>query len=182
MQPSLYTTRPLQSKDLPFAAALDRKWFGKHGISESELAKFVTTIPDSSLALLTDDQSMGFATFEIIENTNPKEQKGFFPEHGKILFIQQFTTTSNYKIGDQSVDEALLAAVETKAKELECVAVWESLAVDHPYSKNQNPEFDAFGFYHAHGYTYDRTKTLTWLPDSKTSVHCYLFRKELMLV
>lgn len=175
-----FISRPLQSNDLAQAAALDRQWFGEHGILEAELSTYITHFPDNSLTLMAGGQFAGFTTFEIIQNSNPREYVGIVPQIGKLLFIHQFTTTTNYQIIDSQMDEALLEAVEAKAKELGCVAVWEALAADHPYSRAKNPDFDAFEFYESHGYTLDPTQQLTWQPNPQTNVLCYLFSKSLI--
>ena len=78
-----------------------------------------------------------------------------------------------------SMDIELLKAVEEKAKELKCDEIWEALATTHPYSEKQNSEYDAFGFYEKHRYTYDSSSPVEWRPDSTITISCYLFRKKL---
>jgi len=45
----------------------------------------------------------------------------------KTMFIQQFTTSTNYKINNWQTAINLLSVLETKAAELECKEIWEAL-------------------------------------------------------
>jgi hypothetical protein len=175
-----YSSRPLIETDLSSASKLDHKWFGEYGISEAQLHEYINQHPSESLAILLDNEFTGFATFETLnEGDLPTDYVGKIPKTRKVLFIQQFTTTTNYSKDDMSMDIELLKAVEQKAKELNCDEVWEALAITHPYSENQNSEYDAFGFYEKNGYSYDRLNPIEWKPDTIITIPCYLFRKKL---
>jgi hypothetical protein len=173
-----FTSQPISQSDISHASQLDRKWFGEYGISEEELSSHISKHPQESMALFVNNNFEGFATFEILESRLPTDYIGEIPPASKVLFIQQFTTTTNYAKGDMTIDQALLSAIELKAKELECDEVWEALATDHPYSKESNPKHDAFRFYETNGYSYDENNLLTWKPDIIISIPCYLFRKK----
>jgi hypothetical protein len=170
-------TRSLQEKDIPQSAALDKHWFGEYGISEEDLHRFIQDNPDKSIGIFDKETLVGFATFEIIEHVMPKDYVGDGMPKAKTLFIQQFTTTTNYTIADSSADAALLSAIEQKALVLGCKEIWEALAIDHPYSKAKNPDFDAFGFYRSHGFVIDTNKQISWSPNKELSIPCYLFQK-----
>ncbi len=173
-----FNTRPLTESDLTPASKLDHKWFGEYGISEAQLREYLIEHPTESLALLADNIFRGFVTFETLHEGNlPSDYVGKIPKVRKALFIQQFTTTTNYSKEDMSMDRELLKAVEQKAKELNCDEVWEALATTHPYSENVNSEYDAFGFYRKSGYSFELSNLIVWKPDSATSIPCYLFRK-----
>ncbi|NCN82744.1 MAG: hypothetical protein GW947_02140 [Candidatus Pacebacteria bacterium] len=108
----IFSHRSLREADTTSAAELDSKWFGKHAISEQELAVAVK-YPDKNIVLFVDDILVGFAIFEVLETTaNPTGYLGPFPQHSTVLFLQQFTTKSNYEIENMWADEALLKAVE----------------------------------------------------------------------
>ncbi len=174
----IFSHRSLRDTDVSFAAELDSKWFGKSAISELELADTVK-YPDKNTALFADDILVGFAIFEVLEATaNPSDYRGDFPEHNSVLFLQQFTTESNYEIENMWTDEALLETVELAARTLGCEQVWEALAIDHPYCKEKNPKFDAFGFYIAAGYSIDTNKVV-WRPDESININCLLLSKKL---
>ena len=172
-----YKFRPLEKQDLKSASDMDKLWYGIHGISENGLEKFISKFPGNNIAIFKANKLLGFATFEIIESGMPKDYSGNINFNGKVLFMQQFTTITNYKKSDWLIDEKLIEIVETKAKELECIELWEALSITHPYSKENNNDFDAFGFYISHGFTYDKTQTIDWQPDTSVSIPCYLFRK-----
>ena len=122
----------------------------------------------------------GFATFEILEKTPPKDYVGNIQVGGKILFIQQFTTLTNYAVSNFLTDAQLLAALEKVAMQLRCLEIWEALAVNHPYNKLVHPNFDAFGFYKSSGFTIDSSAEMVWSPNSQVAIPCYLFRKKLV--
>lgn len=172
--------RPLQKKDTKHAAIIDKKWFGSYGISEEELNRYIETSQSNTLALFRGDTLEGFATFEVLEGNSPKDYRGSISYVGKVLFIQQFTTMTNYKIDDPSMDKELLKALEKKAKDLGCKEVWEALSKDHPYSNMQNANFDAFGFYLSQGYDLDEATHLIWQPSEEVSISCFLFRKRII--
>ncbi len=172
-----YIVRSLQKSDIQQAASLDRRWFGNNGITNSELEAFVTKSPNMCLAIESDNNLVGFCTWQILEEVLPSDYLGHLPFKGKVLFIQQFTTSTNYKIEKNETDKVLLEAVESSAQEIGCNEVWEALSIDHPFRKENNEAFDAYGFYESRGYIADKDKTLIWNPDSKTIISCYLFRK-----
>lgn len=175
-----FSSRPFIEADVISASLLDHKWFGEYGITESQLLEYIRKNPADSLVLLADNIFCGFATFETLNSGSlPSDYVGKIPKTSKVLFIQQFTTTTNYSKPDMSVDAELLKTVEQKAKELECEEVWEALATNHPYSETSNVEYDAFGFYEKNGYMYDRSNLIEWKPDATISIPCYLFRKKL---
>ena len=175
-----FYARPLIASDLSPASQLDHKWFGEYGISEAQILEYITLHPSGSIALLDDNNFNGFATFETLNHgNNPTDYVGKIPTVSKALFVQQFTTTTNYSIVDMSMDTELLKSVEQKAKELNYDEVWEALATTHPYSNEQNSEYDSFGFYEKHGYSYDRSKLIEWKPDTTITIPCYLFRKRI---
>jgi hypothetical protein len=173
-----FTSRPLQDGNVTLAYEIDKKWFGEYAISEAELKTCIQENPNNTLALFQNETFEGFATFEILENTLPTDYVGNIPDIDKALFIQQFTTSTNYSKNDMQMDSVLLKVIEQKATELGCNEVWEALAVEHPYSKSLNPEYDAFGFYQTSGYCYDENSLLTWKPNTTISIPCYLFRKK----
>ena len=175
-----FYTRPLSESDLSSASQLDHKWFGEYGISEEQLLAYINLHPTESIALIADNIFNGFATFETLNvGINPRNYVGKIPDVRKALFVQQFTTTTNYSIVDMSMDTELLKAIEQKAKDLNCDEVWEALATTHPYSNEQNSEYDAFGFYEKHGYSSDRSNLIEWKPDASITIPCYMFRKRL---
>lgn len=170
----------LSKTDVKAASLLDKKWFGEYGISEQQLEKYITSHPDGGLAIYINNIFAGFTTFEILEdNVNPTDYVGSINHANKILFIQQFTTSTNYKLTDNSADTELIKAVEEYAKTRYCTEVWEALAIEHPYSSNRNPDYDAFGFYTNHGYSYNTNATVKWQPNESTTIECYLFKKAL---
>lgn len=176
----IFSSRRLIEADVIPASLLDHKWFGEYGISEAQLHEYINQHPTESIALLIDNEFTGFATFEILhDGILPSDYVGKIPKTRKVLFIQQFTTKTNYSKEDMSADIELLKAVELKAKELNCDEVWEALATTHPYSKKENSEYDAFGFYKKNGYSYDRSNSIEWKPDATITIPCYLFRKNL---
>lgn len=168
---------PLTTALIPQAVELDRKWFGDKGISAPELTKLITDYPDSAIALVEGQTLHGFATFEVLDNRLPTDFVGEMNHANSVLFIYQFTTRTNYSRADWSVDTALLAAVEEQARKLDVAELAEALDAHHPYSKEQNPEFDAFGFYEAHGFHTDETAQLAWQPDSSIKIKCRVVRK-----
>ena len=171
--------RPLLIKDARHASILDKKWFGNFGISEQDVVQIVSQQPQNTLALVNKDDLLGFTIFEIVENATPPDYVGSIQSPGKILFIQQFTTATNYKIANSSDDASLLTAVVQKANEFQCLEIWEALSTDHPYKIENNAEFDAFGFYISQGFTVDYTQTVNWKPSNDISIPCYMFRKKL---
>ncbi len=171
--------RQLQATDARQASILDKKWFGNFGISEQDVVQIISQQPQNTLTLVKADELLGFTIFEIVENAAPTDYVGSIQSPGKILFIQQFTTSTNYKIANSSDDASLLTAVEQKANELQCLEMWEALATDHPYKIENNAEFDAFGFYISHGFTVDYAQTVFWQPTNDISIPCYMFRKKL---
>lgn len=176
-----YIIRPLQKLDAPEASLLDQKWFGENGITSSQLEVLITEDPDVGLAVMLGNSLVGFCTLEILENKLPSDYQGNVPFKGKALFIQQFTTNTNYKIENMKTDEVLLQAIESKALELGCNEVWEALSIDHPFRKENNEKFDAYGFYERRGYYASKDNILIWTPDSKTKISCFLFRKKLAI-
>lgn len=175
-----FSHRPLIENDALPASQLDYKWFGEYGITESQLLEYIRKNPTDSIALLANNILCGFATFETLNNGSmPRDYVGIIPKTSKALFIQQFTTTTNYAKSDMSIDIELLKAIESKAVEFNCEEVWEALATTHPYSETSNAKFDAFGFYEKYGYMYDSSNLLEWKPDPTINIPCYLFRKKL---
>lgn len=171
--------RPLTIDDAKEAAELDGKWF-EESVTEDGMRSLIADASDKTIAILDDNGVLqGFATFEILENTLPKEYVGEVPQVGKVMFLGNFTTATNYNLQDWSADEVLLKAVEQKAKELGCTEVWEGLAVDHPYKKENKPEFDAYGFYENNGYRKDVVQGFAWQPNEELSIPCVLFRKKI---
>lgn len=167
-----------REKDAKLAAALDRKWFGKSAISEQELLTAASSL-DRNVVLFSDENLIGFAIFEVLEATEiPSSYQGVFPLHSTVLFLQQFTTTTNYEVGNTWADKALLDVVEQTAMRLGSEEVWEALAVEHPYSKEQNPKFDAFGFYAVNGYEMSSRKVI-WQPNESINIPCLLLSKKL---
>lgn len=176
----IFSYRPLNETDIIPASQLDQKWFGEYGITESQLLKYIRKNPAASLALLADNIFCGFTTFETLNSGGlPRDYVGKIPKSSKVLFIQQFTTTTNYAKTNMSMDIELLKAIECKAVELNCDEIWEALASTHPYSEVSDANFDAFGFYEKNGYSYDRSNLIEWKPDTTISIPCYLFRKKL---
>lgn len=172
--------RTLSRTDAKEASLLGKKWFGEYGISEKQLENYIVSHPDGGLAIYIDNIFAGFTTFEILEDSiKPTDYIGKITHANTVLFIQQFTTNSNYKSTDYSTDTELLKAVEEHARGKSCSEVWEALAIEHPYSSSVNPEYDAFGFYGKHGYSYDPNNTVKWQPDESISIDCYLFKKSL---
>lgn len=173
--------KPLQKLDAPEASLLDQKWFGENGITSSQLEALITEDLDVGLAVMLGSNLAGFCTLEILENKLPSNYQGSVPSKGKALFIQQFTTNTNYKIENMKADEVLLQAIESKALELGRNEVWVALSIDHPFRKENNEEFDAYGFYERRGYYANKDNILIWNPDSKTKISCFLFRKKVSL-
>lgn len=174
------TIRPLAIQDAKAAAALDEKWFGDYSVSLEDAQGFIGETGENTLGVFTKNGDLlGFATFEIVENALPRDYVGRVAHVGKVLFLSNFTTTTNYNQHDWSADEALLQAIEQKARELRCSEIWEGLAQEHPYKKEINPEFDAYGFYESHGYIKDTPEGFAWEPSKELSIPCVLFRKPL---
>lgn len=167
-------------EDAKQASNMDKKWFGKYGISPDEIMEILVRNPENTLALVGKNTLQGFALFEVVEAGMPKDYIGEANYYGKILFIQQFTTSTNYQKNNSRYDTVLLTAVEQKAKSLKCTEVWEALSIDHPYKKENNIKFDAFGFYEQHGYVVEKNNPLTWQPGKDISIPCYVFRKILI--
>lgn len=176
----MFTTQTLQACDLQSASQLDQKWFGEFGISVDQLEKYIVDNPKGSLSLFCDGNFEGFATFEILKQRKPNDYIGNIPIVSKVLFIQQFTTTTNYSKKDMKMDQELVNTIEIKAKELHCDEIWEALAIKHPYCEKMNKKHDAFGFYMMNGFVFDDTNILTWKPDKTISIPCYLLRKKII--
>ncbi len=175
-----YSARPLMTYDLADASQLDKKWFGNYGITTDELKALITNHPNDNLALFEDNKLIGFATFEILENTMPRDYIGTIKVGGKVIFIHQFTTLTNYMVGNWTADELLLSKIENKAQEYKCKEIWEALSIGHPYSKTMNPNHDAYGFYTLNGFYLDKEFSLAWKPSNNSSpIPCFLFRKNL---
>ena len=174
-----FHTIPLSPSHVEDAVTLDQKWFGEYGINSEDLTKYIESYPKGGLALIVDGSFEGFATFEILEGQSPKDYIGDIPKLSKVLFIQQFTTTTNYSISDMKMDTELFKAVEHIAKQSGCIEIWEALATTHPYSLGVNKEHDAFGFYLSNNFSFDNQNTISWSPDPNVSIPCYLFRKKL---
>ena len=172
-------SRPLSKQDTDQAFLLDKQWFGANGISKTDLDALITSHQQNTIALVNENKLLGFAAFEIIENRMPTDYNGEMFPQTKTLFIQQFTTSTNYSLENSEPDRLLLAAIENKAKELLCTEIWEALATNHPYKKEINPAFDAFGFYESQGYIFDRNNLVTWVPNSTISIPCYIFKKQI---
>jgi hypothetical protein len=172
--------RTLGLADFPKCVDLDKKWFGENGITENDLRQYIGNNYNHTVGIFDQSILGGFATFEILEKVPPKDYVGNFEVTGKILFIQQFTTATNYRVSDFSADIFLLSAVEKKAIELGCSEIWEALAVNHPYSKVLRPDFDAFGFYTSSDFIIDATAKIVWSPNPQFAIPCYLFRKKLV--
>jgi hypothetical protein len=69
-------TTPLTTTLIPAAVALDRQWFGDHGVSESELTELITQYPDSALCIMEGETLHGFATFQILDHALPRDFVG----------------------------------------------------------------------------------------------------------
>lgn len=170
--------RYLRATDTAQASYIDAIWFGDRGISKAELDEFILRAPDHAIAVVNDDMVYGFATFEVVESGSmPSSYKSnSLPPKGRMLFIQQFTTTQNYS-GDKSVDTMLLDAVEVMAKKINCAIVAEALDSNHAYKKENNPDHDAFGFYQSRGYTLDTEHDWQWTSEEFPPVPCVLVYK-----
>lgn len=173
-----YSYTQLSQKDVSLAASLDQQWFGEYGATKEQLIDFISKHPQNTLSLYADNKFEGFATFEILHNQSPADYIGVFPPVSKVLFMQQFTTSSNYAKSGMEMDHELIAQVERQAKQLGCLEVWEALSTTHPYSSGVNTSFDAFGFYRKHGYSHNEDSVVAWSPNPSISIPCYLFRKQ----
>lgn len=162
---------------IPQAVELDRRWFGDHGVSAEELTTLITRYPDSALALVEGDTLHGFATFEILDHRLPTDFVGEFSHNTSVLFIYQFTTRTNYAVTDWSADTSLLAAIEERARQLDVRELAEALDAHHPYSKEQNKDYNAFGFYAAHGFHTDDSSHLAWQAPDGGRVECVVVQK-----
>jgi hypothetical protein len=171
--------RILEQKDIPAVVALDTKWFGEFGTSAEDVQKILDTMPNDTLGIFDGETLLGFATFDVIENGSPRDYVGDCTVATKTLFIQQFTTVTNYKNADDSADMKLLVEVEQVARDRGCRQVWIPLSVDHPYSKEKNPAFDAFGFFKRHAYTTDENMRMKWSPNADIAIDCFVFYKQL---
>ncbi len=172
--------RKLSLKDIEQAVELDALWFGENGVTHRELEKLVTTVPSNTIGLFDTETLLGFAAFEILPpGERPKNYTGFCIVNDKTLFIQQFTTQSNYKKSDSHLDSQLLTGIEKIASENHCLEIWEALSIEHPYSAAKNPDFDAFGFYDRQGYTVDESAMAAWEPNETLKIPCFVFRKVL---
>ncbi len=174
-----FTVGHLLKKHIQHVSVMDKKWFGDKGISQNELQSLVENNLQNNLVLTQSKTVVGFSIFEILDNKMPKGYVGHAPHQGKIMFIQQFTTATNYEKNNIDTDKALLLALEERAKESGCSEVWEALAINHPYKKENNSNFDAFGFYESQGYKTDENRYLSWQPNANTSIPCFLFRKKI---
>ncbi len=170
--------RYLRATDTAQASYIDATWYGDRGISKAELDEFISRAPDHAIAVVHDEVVYGFATFEVVEaGSMPSSYTSTgMPLEGRVLFIQQFTTTQNYS-GDKSVDIMLLDAVEVMAKKINCVVVAEALDSNHAYKKENNPEHDAFGFYQSRGYSIDTEHHWEWTSYDFPPVSCVLVYK-----
>ena len=70
--------------------------------------------------------------------------------------------------------------MEEQARTVGAAEVAEALDKQHPYSKEQNPDFDAFGFYEAHGFHQDHSSHLAWQSPDGGRVECVVVRKNLL--
>lgn len=174
-----YSYKKLSIKDISSAVELDHKWFGDFGATKEQLTEFISSNPDGGISLYVDNNFEGFATFEILHNQPPTDYIGHVPSVSKVLFIQQFTTSTNYSKKDMQFDLGLIVQIEKLAKRIGCLEVWEALSTTHPYSSSINSQHDAFGFYETLGYSFDSRDILTWSPESNIAIPCYLFRKRL---
>jgi hypothetical protein len=169
--------RNLEIKDVSQAVVLDNKWFGRYGISAEELKKQITDHPNYAIGIFDEENLLGFAVYEILQNTTPKDYVGDCMAKEKTLFIQQFTTQTNYNKSNSQDDAQLLTEIEMIAKTLKCNTIWEALSRQHPYSHEKNPQFDAFGFYKQHGFQMETKRKLTWSPTENIHIDCFLFTK-----
>lgn len=177
----MYTRRPLVNNNLNLASQLDKKWFGDNGVSVEDLKILLQKHPNENLGIFDNSKLIGFAMFEILENNQPRDYVGRIIAKGKVMFIHQFTTETNYNINGWEADIVLLKELEKKALELNCHEVWEALSINHPYSKAINNQYDAYGFYKNAGYIMDNKHSLVWSPSNNSiSIPCILFRKELL--
>ncbi len=170
--------RYLRATDTKQAAEIDASWYGERAISKPALDEFIRITPDRAIAVVCDDTVYGFATFEVVEQGNLPASyvaQGV-PLNGRMLFIQQFTTTQNYS-GDMTIDSMLLDAIEVMAKKINCVFIGEALDVNHAYKKEKNPSHDVFGFYESRGFTPDIQHEWEWREEGNTEVPCVLFYK-----
>jgi hypothetical protein len=158
------------------AVALDRKWFCADGASNEDFLSIFSKKDKHALVILSEDSLLkGFAVFDVL---NPGEEVADYSgleTTTKTAFIQQFTTDSNYGVGNWEVDGLLLKAVEKHVAQLGCLVVWEALSKNHPYSLTKNPAYDAYGFYEANGYTVSTSHAISW----KKIVPCNLLYKNL---
>ena len=128
---------PLTPHLIPQAVELDRRWFGDQGVSAEELTTLITRYPDSALALVEGDTLHGFATFEILDHRLPTD------------FVGEFSSppapTMPLRIGLPTPHCWLPLRSE---RQLDVRELAEALDAHHPYSKEQNKDFDEFGFPH----------------------------------
>lgn len=142
----MLTVRSLQHGDIDSIVELDKKWFGSFGISRQELIGLVDNNSFDLVVLLSDTVLLGFASCEVVQNQLPSQYVGDAVFSEKTLFIQQFTTYTNYAINDFQIDDVLLRELEQLAKNRNCRRICEALAQNHPYKKEINPKHDAYGF------------------------------------
>ncbi len=172
--------RYLRATDTAQASIIDATWFGDHGISKSALDEFISRYPDHAIAVVNEDVVYGFATFEVVESGSLPSSyiSQGMPVVGRVLFIQQFTTTQNYS-GDMSIDIMLLEAIEVMARKINCSVIAEALDSNHAYKKENNPDHDAFGFYESRGYEKDLVHTWEWASEGFPPIRCTLFYKNI---
>ncbi len=170
--------RYLRATDTAQASYIDATWYGDRGVSKAELDEFISRAPDHAIAVVNDDIVYGFSTFEVVESGHlPAFYTALgWPMEGRVLFIQQFTTTQNYS-GDMTVDVMLLDAVEVMAKKINCAVVAEALDVNHAYKIENNPDHDAFGFYKSRGYVLDAEHKWEWKYADFPTISCALVYK-----
>ncbi len=175
----MLTVRSLQHGDIDSIVELDKKWFGSFGISRQELIGLVDNNSFDLVVLLSDTVLLGFASCEVVQNQLPSQYVGDAVFSEKTLFIQQFTTYTNYAINDFQIDDVLLRELEQLAKNRNCRRICEALAQNHPYKKEINPKHDAYGFYLGRGYSIEHAYAISWHSGKYLDVPCFLFTKEL---
>jgi hypothetical protein len=173
-----FQIKHLELQDIASVSALDKKWFGNYGVTTAELKVKIQESPTTNIVLYENNQLVGFAMFEIITDKLPTDYVGNLVPVSKTMFIQQFTTTTNYNKHNNDVDQELLNALEIKAQEIGCTQIWEALAVDHPYRTENNPQFDVFGFYLSAGFRAEEEK-LAWQPSPETKIDCAVISKSI---
>lgn len=176
------TVRNLKVVDFKYdfidqAVELDKKWFGEYGANEDDFKMIFATENRKAIALVDAKVLKGFAVFDILESGREVQDYKGLTTTVKTAFIQQFTTTTNYKLNSWEHDTTLLMALEKSAEDLHCLCVWEALSKDHPFASENNPGYDAYGFYENQGYSISIGHSISW----REMVPCNLLSKNLKI-